>query len=49
MLEQQFARYLHGLKAEHRIPLAVELWNGERVELDDSPPVRLKLNSLSAA
>ena len=29
MLEQQFARYLEGLKKEYRIPLALELWNGE--------------------
>jgi cyclopropane-fatty-acyl-phospholipid synthase len=49
MLEQQFARYLQGLKADHRIPVSVELWNGERVDLDESPPVRLTLKSLSAA
>ena len=39
----------HPQDVVQRIPVTVELWNGERVELDDSPPVRLKLNSLSAA
>ncbi len=49
MLAGKFTRYLEGLKREHRIPVALELWNGQRVELDDAPRVRLKMNSLGAA
>ena len=49
MLEQQFTRYLEGLKREHHIPLSLELWNGSRVDLAESPRVRLKLKSASGA
>ena len=49
MLEQQFTRYLQGLKREHRIPLSLELWNGSKVDLADTPRVRLKVKSASAA
>ena len=49
MLTQQFTRYLEGLKREYQIPLALELWNGTRVDLVESPRVLLKLKSASAA
>ena len=49
MLAQQFTRYLEGLRREHQIPLTLELWNGSRVDLAETPRVRLKVNSASAA
>lgn len=49
MIEQQLAHYLEGLKREYKIPLALELWNGRRVDMVESPRVHLKLKSAAAA
>ncbi len=49
MLERQFARYLDGLKRQYKIPLSLELWNGSRVDLAETPTVHLKLKSVTAA
>ena len=49
MLEKQVAKYLEGLRARHRLPLAVQLWDGSSVALDESPRVHLRLKDAAAA
>jgi cyclopropane-fatty-acyl-phospholipid synthase len=47
-LEAKLEKMAAGLRAEKNIPLAVELWNGQRYMLGDAPRVNLRVPKPSA-
>ncbi|GAA4411751.1 SAM-dependent methyltransferase [Quisquiliibacterium transsilvanicum] len=49
MLERQVAGYLERLRQRQPLPLAVTLWNGATVPLNDAPRVSVRLNNPQAA
>jgi cyclopropane-fatty-acyl-phospholipid synthase len=49
MLEKQVLRFLEGVRAQHPLPLRVELWDGSAMALDQDPTVTVKLNGIAAA
>jgi cyclopropane-fatty-acyl-phospholipid synthase len=47
-LEGRLDKLASTVRAQHNIPMAVELWNGRRVDLGDAPKVRVKVPKPSA-